>query len=479
MSSYTTPNFSALGSLNIPAFFPVPPLMNIFAEWAALIPLVCHLASYRHAHQFVGQVTLLGRVSVGLFPKLGVLTGISRLIERSPEFLDTASMLGSSSRKVWDVKWGSTFPCANGAASDILAESLLSCGKAAVRIPEEIPSALLPQLAKDTTQCSKESASGAQAKQEPFSIPSNLTTVSSQGPIVRPNIRRYQTLHVLSFSKTKPSSSWHSILDRFFSSPIFEAMAFTCKIGIVVIFCLFGIYGTAATLLSGAVTQLVVRNIQIQRPSGFLGNNEVHDACMLVATHANASTWYLFVGDRGIVDSLLNKPMICIPSQKVAAMWLRNANIIQLLAMTFVAAQKGWDGVSLFVLLVISTIIKLRFSNKFLAKIFCEANGVVATQESFEFSGRTSMLGAIQKLSETRSWAWMDEILTPCARRDVWAKDLSSTDPDLKQFNIEIRNLNDFDRGWVLVNKTLAERAANMMRNAIGGHAEKRVSSCS
>jgi hypothetical protein len=222
MSIYTTPNFAALGSLNLPAFFPVPPLMNFVAGWAALVPLVCHLASYHHAHQLVGQVTLLGRVSVGLFPKLGVLAGMLRLVERGPEYLDAASTLGISGRKVWDVRWNST-PSANGAASNILAESLLSYGHDVIRVPEGVPSTILPQFGPNS--------------------------VSTQGITVRPSFRRYQTLHLLHFSKTKLPLSWPSTLDKFISSPAFDFAAFAFKLSIVIILCFFGTHGTATTLI--------------------------------------------------------------------------------------------------------------------------------------------------------------------------------------------------------------------------------------
>jgi len=139
MSLFTTPNLASTGSLNLPGFIAAPPLLNFIAEWAALIPLVCHLANYHHLHQLAGQVALLGRITVALFPKLGVLAGISKLVERGPELFDIASTLGPSSRKVWDVIWGGTFPCANGAASHSLAESLLKHNKTVIKIPESTP----------------------------------------------------------------------------------------------------------------------------------------------------------------------------------------------------------------------------------------------------------------------------------------------------------------------------------------------------
>jgi hypothetical protein len=60
------------------------------------------------------------------------------------------------------------------------------------------------------------------------------------------------------------------------------------------------------------------------------------------------------VGDRGIIDALLNKPMITVDGQvsKWLNVWFRSADVLQLLAMTFAAAQKGWDGVALVILML-------------------------------------------------------------------------------------------------------------------------------
>ena len=80
---------------------PIPP--NIMAEWTALIPLVAHLASYRHDHQLAGEAALSGRLNVSLFPRLGVLDGIARLLAGGPDFLDRVSTLDEVNRHVWDV----------------------------------------------------------------------------------------------------------------------------------------------------------------------------------------------------------------------------------------------------------------------------------------------------------------------------------------------------------------------------------------
>ncbi|KAH8752204.1 hypothetical protein BGZ57DRAFT_774438 [Hyaloscypha finlandica] len=436
MLLFTTPNLASLGSINVPAYFPVPRLINFVAEWAALIPLVCHLASPYHPHQLAGQVTLLGRVSIALFPEHGILAGISQLLSHSTEFLDIASTLGPSSKRVWDVKWGGTFPCANGAASSYLAEALLQRNNAVIKVPEPVLGLRLSRSSADTAI---------------------------------PRFRRYQTLHVLHFSKSPHNTSWPSKLDKLLSSTLFTAAIFVLKSGLAVMFILLGIYGTAVILLCSLITQLVTRAAKVDRPSAFLGNNENHDAYMLVATHQNSSIWYLYVGDRGIVDSLLNKTMVVIPQQLAAARWLRAAHIIQLLAMTFVASQKGWDGIALLILLIISTVMQFRFRREMLTRMFCEENGVAVKQNSFEFSGRTPMLGAIQRVSRCCEWKWMDEILSPCPRREVWARALSREDMEMDSLDEEMDGLSDGDQGWVWNNKVLAIRGAILMQRAVQG----------
>jgi len=468
MPLFTTPNLASLGSINVPAYFPVPRLINFVAEWAALIPLVCHLASPYHPHQLAGQVTLLGRVSIALFPEHGILAGISQLLSHSTEFLDIASTLGPSSKRVWDVKWGGTFPCANGAASSYLAEALLQRNNAVIKVPEPVLGLRLSRSSADTASSNNTTPARAPPPDGGSPLRKKCPTPLPGSPPV-PRFRRYQTLHVLHFSKSPHNTSWPSKLDKLLSSTLFTAAIFVLKSGLAVMFILLGIYGTAVILLCSLNTQLVTRAAKVDRPSAFLGNNENHDAYMLVATHQNSSVWYLFVGDRGIVDSLLNKTMVVIPQQLAAARWLRAAHIIQLLAMTFVASQKGWDGIALLILLIISTVMQFRFRREMLTRMFCEENGVAVNQSSFEFSGRTPMLGAIQRVSRCCEWKWMDEILSPCPRREVWARALSREDMEMDSLDEEMDGLSDGDQGWVWNNKVLAIRGAILMQRAVQG----------
>lgn len=130
---------SGLGTITYNPLFSLPTPPNIVAEWTALIPLVAHLASYRHDHQLAGEAALSGRLNVSLFPRLGVLDGIARLLAGGPDFLDRVSTLGEVNRHVWDVNWGSSFPCANGAASSIITTYALGCADStSVRMPEHV-----------------------------------------------------------------------------------------------------------------------------------------------------------------------------------------------------------------------------------------------------------------------------------------------------------------------------------------------------
>lgn len=62
----------SMGTISAAGYWAVPHLPNIVSEWAGIVPLVAHLASRRYAHHSVGELALLGRLSLGLFPKLGV-----------------------------------------------------------------------------------------------------------------------------------------------------------------------------------------------------------------------------------------------------------------------------------------------------------------------------------------------------------------------------------------------------------------------
>ena len=122
LNNYTT----ASSSLNISAFLSTPQIPSLISEWAATFPLVFHLANYGDDHHMVGELALARHLTVNLFPKLGFLGGISRLLQGGADFLDRANAQSASgSGKVWDVNWGSVFTPANGSAMHILTKYAL------------------------------------------------------------------------------------------------------------------------------------------------------------------------------------------------------------------------------------------------------------------------------------------------------------------------------------------------------------------
>jgi len=140
MGTYFTPNIPNLGALNVTPYLPAPSLPNIVAEWAAIIPLVFHLADYKRDYHVVGQVAMTARISTGIFPRLGDLAGTARLLNNGPDFVDQASSCGNSSRTVRDVIWGGSFPAANGSASLMIAKyALVKMKQSIIKMPDTIP----------------------------------------------------------------------------------------------------------------------------------------------------------------------------------------------------------------------------------------------------------------------------------------------------------------------------------------------------
>ena len=275
---------ASLGSIAADAFFWIPPLPTIVAEWAALIPLIVHLASAQDDHRMVGEAALRGTLSTGMFPKLGHLNGIARLLHNGPDFLDYASSKGALSSTIWDVSWGSVFPCANGAARAMFTthaiKKLTSLINADQGSAEHIPKRTSKSVG---TAPSKESASTT----------SNV-------------FRRPQILHVLSLTRRETKSSLRTWCHQLLCSKFVEGIWLLSLLCLAVALCLFGWYGSASIVLSSAISRLVCHYLPVERPPGYPGNNEAHDACILAAVHEDASTWYLYTGDRGIVDWLLN-----------------------------------------------------------------------------------------------------------------------------------------------------------------------------
>jgi hypothetical protein len=407
-----------IGALNVPPYFDLPRLPNIVAEWASIIPLVSHLASRRTDHHLVGQLALQGRLSPGLFPKLGTLQSIAHFLTDPAGFNDRASTKGGSVRIVWDVNWGSVFPSANGeAGAAITAVSERATGDSEVfKMPETIPQPLKSLEGSSTPTKPTENHS---LPVHQMNIQATKVQKGSQGPH-----RRYQTLHIHRFRRRPARPSLHERLEQLYGSPWLQLATFIVSLVAIVFLGLAGSYGTAVTLAVNTVSLTVAKSIPIARPPGYMDNNEAsNNACMLVATHQNSNDWYLFIGDRAIVDGILNKSMIMLPSNpylSMAASWFQLAHILQLLAMTFVAAQKGWDGVCLVIVMALDWCWRQQFGYTRLVRSWMYQNEVEVLSKTFLFTGRMAMLGSIQVFSGSKVASWMDDIISPHPRRHAW-----------------------------------------------------------
>lgn len=300
------------GTLGISAYIPVSHIPSIISEWSALIPLVCHLANYGEDHRMVGELALAGHLTVGLFPKLGYLDGIWRLLHGGPDFFDRANAKSESNYKVWDVNWGSVFTRANGSATSIITEYALRKNQKPIPIPEEV-------LAEPRD------LPGAAAAVIPVpNLPNNSRTKAA--------FRRHQELHIIRVSRQNRARTLKGTFLLFIVSRFGKFAYHLILVGLVVVLCLLGAFGSATIIANGLVSKIVCRLLRAERPSGYLENNENHEACMLSAVHENANTWYLYMGDRGVVDWLLNKTMLSTPSTSRMLMgYFRLAHLSQLL----------------------------------------------------------------------------------------------------------------------------------------------------
>lgn len=450
---------------NIPyvAWLPLPALPGLVSEWTAIIPLVCHLISYRGDYIITGEVALSKAMSVGLFPRLGTLAGFARLLSRGSDFLDRASTRGGASSTVWDVKWGSVFPSANGAATSMI--DAYAAGQRRYRtavMPDRLPVESRPPGMDDSKSSSEKPIPASKDDNNVL----NHSVRTSNNPITAqtmtcsedPAFRRYQTLNVYQFSFRQQRRNGR--FSDAYISLITSCTSLALAVLAAVLAGLCGMYGTAGLLATVALSKAAAHSVELERPPGYLQSNESYnDAFMLVAAHPNSTDWTLYVGERGIVDSLLNKTMVTIPTTRrnvLIAHWLRCAHVLQLLSMTFVAAAKGWDGVGMLIAMLADRLCHALWCDARLGRRWLERESVNTEARQFLFSGRTVMLGAIQLSSGSSSSTWMDGILTPHPRRDAWLRALQGNrEPD--------STLSDFDQKWVALSSGLSKAAAVVM----------------
>ena len=441
-------HFANFGTLGFRPYLSITSIPAIITEWSALLPLVSHLADYGEDHRLVGELALEGHLTVGLFPKLGYLDGLRRLLQFGPDFFDRANANSATAYKVWDVNWGSVFPRANGSASSIMTEYALRRHSEAIQMPEEI-------------SIKSEQAPGVTPAPTDVRVPKPQVATKAA-------FRRYQDLHIVIVSRINHNRTIRGTLLLILFSRAGKVVYHFILIGFVVLLCLIGAFGSAAVVLNGLVSKTMCRILRMERPSGYLESNENHDACMLSAIHGNAQTWHLYIGDRGVIDWMLNKTMLATPSaNRSHIFYFRLAHLMQLLAMTFVAAQKGIDGVSLVVLLVSNYALQSLFGGHKIARRWLEAEKVSIEARTFRFTGRTPMMGVIHSLSQARDAAWMESLIAPCPRISVWLTEIKRSADMRGRLDVDQPGLSPSDRAWVALNTELTLQAETLIRKEL------------
>ncbi|KAL8941144.1 MAG: hypothetical protein Q9216_002409 [Gyalolechia sp. 2 TL-2023] len=436
------------GTLGLSPLIAVSNIPPIITEWSALVPLASHLANHDDEHRLVGELALAGHLKVGLFPRLGYLHAISRLLEGVPDFCDRVNAKSESKYKIWDVNWGSVFTRANGSAASIITNYALSKRPEIVHMPDRV-------LA------------------EPCQLPGgvlldNPLQDTQANVTIKPVFSRRQELHVIHISRTGCIHGNQNSVLKTTVSVLSGSAYWMFLMGIMVTLCSLGAFGSAAIVFNGILSKLVCRLLRTKRPNGYLENNENHEACMLSAVHENASTWCLYIGDRGVIDWLLNKTMLATPAAtRMHMAYFCFAHVVQLLAMTFVAAQKGTDGISLVVLLVLNYALRYLLGRHRTARKWLSTECVSVDAHTFAFSGRTPMIGAIHMMSEARDAAWMETLIVPCPRIAVWLDELKCSAAMQSQLAQRMQTLSPSDKSWVLLNTQLAVQASRTIRQVL------------
>ncbi|KAL9637021.1 MAG: hypothetical protein Q9204_002027 [Flavoplaca sp. TL-2023a] len=443
--------FGDLGTLGVRPFLSISGLPAILTEWSALLPLVSHLANYDDDHRIIGKLALEGHLTVGLFPKLGYLDGLRRLLQYGPAFLDRANANSASTYKVWDVNWGSMFNRANGSAISLITEYALRKQRKAIDMPEDVVT-----------------PSGSPG----IASPSATTTTANHAPHSQTGLktpfRRHQELHIVRMGRLKRKRTMRGTMILILISRTGEVAYHVILVALIIMLCLIGAFGSAAILVNGLISKSMCRILRVKRPPGYLESNENHEACMLSAVHENAQTWYLYIGDRGVIDWMLNKTMLVMPAANpLQIYYFRIAHILQLLAMTFVAAQKGSDGISLIIVLTLNYAYHSLFNGHRLARQWLEAEEVSVDVHTFRFSGRTPMLGVVHSLSQARDATWMGAFITPCPRIGVWLEELKRPVDIRGKLDLSQQRLSPLDRSWVTLNTQLTVQAEIVIRKVL------------
>lgn len=474
--SAKTPNAST-GVVDLSTWMHFPQnIQPIIFEWAALIPLTVYLSSFRSDFELAGEVPLQGRLSVGVIPKLWALGGIAKILRQGEVFFDSANAAGET-LKVFDVQHGSVFNCYNSAATAAVASAAFHGGGGGPAIKED----LLKWINNSKEDLERKFAI---AKYEN----GNKSTSRFVFEELRDNRKTYgrrQILNVIDIRRVKVNGMPIDTKDPIIEEPRRVSGAGSKSWAknalwfaeIVVIMgataTLFGAGcpGSGSLLLMGGISRLCAHCTKIGRPPLFLENREKYEGCMLVAVHDNAAVWTLYRGDRGLIDSLLNKPMVAhfkpTNMSRLVFVWFRIAEILQVVAMTYVAGEKGWDALMLLILITVVWSFSKFFGYNKHAANWLKEEGFKTTAFGCEFPGRTELLGAVQLLSTQKRTIWMDSVISPCARREVLLQRLGAASCTPEKSKEEFDALSGTDKSWVMSTRMQSNAGAALIQNEL------------
>lgn len=406
------------------------------------------------------------------------------MLRQAEVFFDTAGSLGDPV-KVYDVQWGSTFPCYNSAATLAVEENALNRQK--TRGWPDISQDDLNHwilghrgelLGRFTLHhLSEEKKTGA--------VSEVFCGSDVEGLVKRKQLYgRRQLLKVIVIRPSENRPGGRQRLRKMVRTGYWKCGELTATLLLAGLLLSCGFIGSGLLLIIGAVSRFCLHSVKFDRSPLYLRNREVHDGCMLTSLHENATAWTLYMGHRGLIDSLLNKPMVEPgKAHPLILLYFQFAEVLQVLAMTYVASQKGWDGVVFIILMVITwTFTGISGNNKHAAR-WLEEEGFVLTGFSCEFPGRSELLGAVQLLSTEKKTYWMDGILAPVLRREVWLKKIGAIDSDPAQTESDWALLNDHDKNWVnatgmqsvagykVIQERLSEMVGSHQLSSLANHA--------
>lgn len=448
METNTKANVGASqGTAQLTLWAHLPDVPNIVNQWAALVPLTVYLSNMRSNYELAGEVSLRARLSVSVMPKLWELGSIAKLLREKELFLDSASASGDP-LTVWDVQWGSIFPCYNSAATlGVIAAALAGRVQDSPEITQQDLNRWLHQHENELKRRFPSEFVGHGQEKIAEDV---YCGEEFQDLIHRKNsFGRRQVLNIISVAHDgrkprmgQPAHPRWKYLFHFIPQVV-------VVIGIGAFLISLGCIGSGTLLVIGGLSHCFSQMVEIKRSPLYLHNRETHQGCMLVASHDNATIWTLYVGERGLIDSLLNKPMVEIGNTHPLILnWFRFAEILQVCAMTYVAGEMGWDAIFLLILIAIWSITQFNARNKH-ATSWLREERYTTKVFACEFTGRSELLGAVQLLSTEKNTYWMKDILAPAPRRDVWLQKVGVMDSEPDSLAMHFASLNKHDQLWI------------------------------